>query len=103
MVMIRAAVESDRPALLALNAESEQFLSPLDPGRLRWLHQMAAYCRVVEMRGGAVAFLLALREGADYDSPNYRWFAARYPRFLYVDRVVVAIAEKGKRLGAALY
>ena len=44
-----------------------------------------------------------MREGTAYDSPNYLWFAARYPRFLYVDRVVVAVAEQGKRLGAALY
>jgi predicted GNAT superfamily acetyltransferase len=45
------------------------------------------------------AFLLAFREGAGYDSVNYRWFAQRYERFLYVDRVVVAPAARGQ--GAA--
>ena len=49
------------------------------------------------------AFLLAFREGARYDSPNYRWFAARYERFLYVDRIAVANAHQGRGLGAALY
>ena len=101
--MIRDVVEADTPALLALNAESERFLSPLDTSRLRWLLGMAAYQRVIDLGGGAIAFLLALREGAAYDSPNYRWFAARYSRFLYVDRIVVAAAEQGKHLGAALY
>ncbi len=101
--MIRAAVAADFPALLALNAESVHFLSPLDAARLRRLHTQAAYHRVVEMQGRVAAFLLALREGADYDSPNYRWFAQRYPRFLYVDRVVVARAAQGQGLGAKLY
>jgi predicted GNAT superfamily acetyltransferase len=101
--MIRDAADSDFPVLLALNAESERFLSPMDPARLQRLHRMAAYHRVVEMQGKVVAFLLAFREGADYDSPNYRWFGARYPHFLYIDRIVVAAAEQGKRFGAVLY
>lgn len=101
--MIRDAVDSDFPAVLALNAESERFLSPMDLTRLQRLHRMAACHRIVEMQGKTVAFLLAFREGADYDSPNYRWFGERYRQFLYVDRVVVAATEQGKRLGALLY
>jgi predicted GNAT superfamily acetyltransferase len=50
-----------------------------------------------------LAFLLAFCEGADYDSPNYLWFAQRYPRFLYVDRIVVATSQQGRGLGALLY
>ncbi|RDY66392.1 GNAT family N-acetyltransferase, partial [Lysobacter soli] len=50
-----------------------------------------------------VAFLLAFREGVAYDSPNYVWFAQRYPRFLYVDRVVVAGTHQGRKLGPLLY
>lgn len=101
--MIRDAVESDFPALLALNLESEAFLSPLDRARLQHLHRQATYHRVVESDGRVVAFLLALREGADYDSVNYRWFARRHGHFLYIDRIVVASAQQGNRFGAALY
>ena len=101
--MIRAAVDTDFPILLALNAESEHFLSPMDGARLQRLHGMAAYHRVVEMQGKVVAFLLAFAERTEYDSLNYLWFDQRYPRFLYIDRVVVAAAEQGKRLGAMLY
>jgi predicted GNAT superfamily acetyltransferase len=67
------------------------------------LHAQSAYHRVVVIDGQVAAFLLAFREGADYDSPNYRWFEERYGRFLYIDRVVVAAAQQGKRLGAAMY
>ena len=71
----RDATPDDFPAILALNAESVHFLSPLDAPRLQRLHAQAAYHRIVTAGGGVAAFLLAFREGADYDSPNYRWFA----------------------------
>lgn len=100
---IRPAGADDFLAILALNAESVHFLSPLDAVRLRQLHAQAAYHRVVEIDRVVAAFLLALREGADYDSPNYRWFAQRYPEFLYIDRVVVSAAQQGRGLGALLY
>jgi len=101
--MIRDATASDFPAILALNAESVHFLSPLDEARLQRLHAQAAYHRVVEIDGEVAAFLLVLREGADYDSPNYLWFAQRYPQFLYVDRIVVDARRQGQGLAARLY
>jgi len=101
--MIRNAVGADLASVLALNTESEHFLSRLDPTRLQHLHRSAAYHRVVETQGRVVAFLLALREGADYNSVNYQWFAGRHEQFLYVDRIVVAAAQQGKHFGAALY
>jgi len=67
---IRPAIAADFPAILALNAALVHFLSPLDAARLRLLHAQAAYHRVAEIDGGVVAFLLAFREGAAYDSPR---------------------------------
>ena len=101
--MIRDASESDFDAILRLNLESEHFLSPMDRARLQHLHRQATYHRVACIDGDVAAFLLVLHEGADYDSPNYRWFAERYPAFLYIDRVVVDACQQGRRLGAALY
>lgn len=101
--MIRRATPADFPAILALNAALVHFLSPLDAARLGLLHAQAAYHRVVESEGFVVAFLLALREGATYDSPNYHWFAQRYAEFLYIDRIVVDPAQQGRGLGALLY
>jgi hypothetical protein len=100
---IRAARPADFGAILALNEASVAVLSPLSPRRLADLHAKAALHRVAELDGEVTGFLLAFREGADYDSPNYRWFAARYPMFLYVDRVVVSQAARGSGIGALLY
>jgi uncharacterized protein len=101
--MFRDTTAVDFPAILRLNRESEHFLSPLTLARLAGLHGRAAYHRVAVLEGDVLGFLLAFSEGSDYDSPNYRWFAARYDRFLYIDRVVVSKAHRGKRLGALLY
>jgi len=100
---IRDAEIADGDAILALNEASVSLLSPLSQQRLAELHVMAALHRVVEREGEVIGFLLAFRDGADYDSPNYLWFAARYPQFLYVDRVVVADAARGQGVGALLY
>jgi len=101
--LLRDATEDDFAEIVALNAKAVHFTSPMDLARLRHLHAQAAYHRVVESGAGVVAFLLAFREGADYDSPNYRWFVQHEPRFLYIDRIVVAVAHQGRHLGARLY
>jgi predicted GNAT superfamily acetyltransferase len=100
---IRDATTADFDAVLALNEASVSLLSPLSPQRLAELHAQAALHHVAEREEQVVAFLLAFREGADYASPNYRWFAERYRRFLYVDRVVVADAARGHGVGTLLY
>lgn len=100
---IRDAVAADFGEILRLNAGSEHFLSPLTLQRLELLHGLAAYHRVIAGQDGVKAFLLAFREGAAYDSPNYRWFAAHHDRFLYIDRIVVADAQRGQGLGSRLY
>jgi hypothetical protein len=100
---LRPATPGDFTAILALNLESERFLSPLTPVRLAQLHRRSDLHQVIEEGRQVVAFVLALREGQDYDSPNYLFFETRYDRFLYVDRVVVAAASHGRGLGRALY
>jgi len=101
--VIRDATGADHPAILDLNQRYVELLSPLDAARLARLDAQAAYHRVIADEARIAAFLLAFRDGADYDSPNYLWFAARYPRFLYVDRIVVDGGAQGRGLGAALY
>jgi predicted GNAT superfamily acetyltransferase len=101
--MLRDARPADFPVILDLNAAFVAVLSPLDGKRLAQLHAHAALHRVIENEGRIEAFLLAFREGADYDSPNYRWFAQRYARFLYVDRIVVAADTHARGAGSMLY
>lgn len=99
----RPASPADFSSVLALNEESVRFLSPLSAERLLLLHQQAAIHQVIETGEGVIAFLLALREGAQYDSVNYQWFAGRYARFLYIDRVVVSRSVQARGAGTALY
>ncbi len=101
--VIRDANTADFPRILALNAESVHFLSPLDLARLTMLHHAAPYHRVLDADGVVQAFLLALRPGAPYDSPNYRWFSATYADFLYIDRIVVSASMQGRGAGLRLY
>lgn len=87
-------------AVLALNNAFATELSWLDADRLAVLLARAFYVRVI---GQADAFLLAFDERADYDSPNHLWFRERYPRFVYVDRLAVAPAARGRGLARRLY
>ena len=86
--------------VLALNNAHAAELSWLEPGELFALLGQAFYARRV---GKLDAFLLAFDQGASYDSPNYLWFRERHARFVYVDRVVVAAAARGRGLARALY
>jgi len=101
--LVRNARPTDFPSIAALNADSESFLSPMNEARVERLHAWAAHHRVIQDDAQVAAFLLAFREGAAYDSPNYRWFSERYESFVYIDRVVVAPAHRGKGLATFLY
>ncbi len=87
-------------ALLALNNTFAAELSWLDLERLRQLVSQAVFAKRV---GLVDALLIALDQDAAYDSPNFQWFCARYPRFIYVDRVVVAASARGRGLARQLY
>lgn len=101
--LIRDATAADHARILALNDAEVQHTSAMDPARLQQLAQWACRHRVACVDGEVAAFLLALREGTSYDSPNYRGFAARLQRFVYVDRVVVDARFAGRGIGRALY
>jgi predicted GNAT superfamily acetyltransferase len=101
--MIRDIETTDYPAILELNLESVRFLSPLGLDQLAHLHREAAYSKVLEDDGRFAGFILALRNGADYDSPNYVWFTQRYNMFLYIDRIVVDRDYRRKGYGENLY
>lgn len=98
--MIHPIASDAEPAVLALNNEHAEELSWLEPPDLSHLIAQAFYARRI---GELEAFLLAFDQDADYDSPNFLWFKARYPRFVYVDRVAVAAAARGRGHARRLY
>lgn len=100
---IRPATLKDYEQILKLNEESVQFLSPLSKEKLTHLHRQSEILKVVEVDGAVEAFVLALREGKDYDSVNYIWFSKNYDKFLYIDRVVVSVKQQNTGFGKLLY
>jgi len=87
-------------ALLALNNAHAAELSWLDAPKLR---QLVAASFLASRIGQAEAMLLTFDQAATYDSPNFLWFRARLPRFVYIDRIVVAEAARGRGHASRLY
>jgi uncharacterized protein len=102
-VQILPATTEHFPAILALNEEFVAVLAPLSRERLGLLDSLASYHRVAVDQGALAGFALAFGSRTPHDSVNFRWFAARYPSFLYVDRVVVAAPWQGSGAGRLLY
>ena len=100
---IRPATAADHARIVTLNAAEMEQTSAMDLARLAELEALACAHWVVETEGEVVAFLLAMDETAAYANDNFRWFAARLPRFVYIDRIVVDARAAGHGLGRALY
>lgn len=89
-----------RDDLLALNNRSAVETSWLEPARFEHLVTSAFAALHVP---DAQALLLTFDQSADYDSPNFLWFRDRLERFIYIDRIVVAEAARGRGLARQLY
>ncbi|WDS34826.1 GNAT family N-acetyltransferase [Pseudoxanthomonas sp.] len=97
---LRAIGEDDFPALLALNNLHAAELSWQTPAQFAALLRQACWTRTA---GDGEALLVALDQDADYDNPNFAWLKARFARFIYIDRVVVAQSLQGQGVAGALY
>ena len=87
-------------ALLALNNAHIRETSHLSPEAWRELIGQSFAATCVDGDG---ALLIVLDHDADYDNANFDWFRARYQRFAYVDRIIVAerLRGQGAAFGAA--
>jgi predicted GNAT superfamily acetyltransferase len=85
---------------LALNNRHAVELSHQTPEQFRQLIGLACYAR---WSLGETGFLIALDERAPYRNPNFAWFKERYPTFIYIDRVVVDPAHRGRGIARRLY
>ena len=103
-VRLRPIGPGDRAAVLRLNAEHVELLSPLDDDRLTVLEAWADRADVIEVDGEVAGFVLTFGPGTGYDSENYRWHAERFgDAFYYLDRVVVAPEHRGAGVAHAAY
>ena len=99
-ILLQSPAESDLDAMLALNNEHGAEVGKISLPALEFLLRISFHARVTEERSG---FLIGLEQGIDYESPNYLWFAERFDRFAYIDRVVVAASARRSGLARALY
>jgi predicted GNAT superfamily acetyltransferase len=95
--------QNDYDSVLALNEASVPHVNLIGTDELRWFVDNAACVRVSKIDDRLAGFLIGLRPGVDYASPNYRWFCDNYDDFAYVDRVVVAAWARRKGVAEALY
>jgi predicted GNAT superfamily acetyltransferase len=107
-VRIRPLTPADVPEVLRLNEASVHHLAPLDAEGAGWFLEHALHAWGAEVAGSAEGaalggFVLVLAPGLDYPSENYRWFAERWDRFHYLDRVVVDAAHRRSGIGTAIY
>ena len=102
-ILIRDVREHELDSVLALNNAAGPTILKLDMAQLRFFYDEAAYFRVAEVDGDLVGFLIAFDQDSHYRSSNYLWFKARYQDFLYIDRVVIASAQRGGGLGRVFY
>jgi len=65
--------------------------------------ELSPYFRTILSEGNVIAFLLGMSETARYQSLNFLWFQKRYPKFVYVDRIVVCEKFHRAGLGSTLY
>jgi uncharacterized protein len=94
--------------LMSLNNAAVPAVSEVDQTRLRHLIAQSPIALITTSTADGspeeiTGFCLVMGPGADYDSVNFTWFAQRYERFIYLDRVVVDPVHHGQGLGRALY
>jgi predicted GNAT superfamily acetyltransferase len=102
VTVLRPITPEDHPAVLAWNEANVEVLAPLSAERLVELVAQGDGV-IIEENGTAVGFVLTFLAGSVYDSPNYRWFAARHDAFLYLDRVVVDPSVRRTGVGGRVY
>ena len=94
---------NDYDSVLALNKESVPHVNLIDASELEWFAENAASALVAKSDDRLAGFLIGLRPGAQYSSPNYQWFCDNYDDFAYIDRVVVSPWARRQGVADALY
>lgn len=102
--VLRRVEPNDYDFILGLNQNNIAVLSPMNREKLAFLDAVAELFVVVDIDGSPAAFLIALCNGAsDYDLMCYKWFSDRYPRFLYIDSIVIDKKYRHMGVGKRLY
>ncbi len=106
----RPAITEDWPQIVQLNNSELLNVGPLRLDQGEWFLGHAAVTVIdgdddpaEHQAAGLAAMIVLMVDGCGYRSPNYAWFAARFDRFAYIDRIVVRDDQAGQGLGRLLY
>ena len=103
--VIRDLRPDDLARALEINQANVPEVGSVDADRLAWIARMSPIALVAEDDLGdgteVLGFCLVLADDAEYDSVNYAWFVERFEDFMYLDRVAVDAAARGRGLGTA--
>jgi predicted GNAT superfamily acetyltransferase len=102
-VKIERPTAADYPEILEINESGLPHVNRISADDLAAFAAQSHYFKVAREAGQIRGFLLAFSEGAAYDSPNFLWFRDRYPRFVYIDRIVVMPSQRRSGIGRLLY
>ena len=101
--IIRDVATEDLDQILTLNEAVVPAVNSIPIEKMQWFAEHAVYFRVAIADDRLGAFLIGLRPGTNYDSPNYRWFCEHYDDFGYIDRIAVASHTRRNGLASKLY
>lgn len=104
MLTIRSGTSHDVAIARHMNDLEVPRVNALPPAEFRrHVLEIADHFWVAEQNTALMGFAVTLAPSRPYESLNYQWFCERYPRFVYLDRIVVAPAARRQGVGRALY
>ncbi len=94
---------TDLEAIRTINQENIPEVSDIESiERLQQLINWSSHVIVVK-DGDLAGFIILMREGQKYESPNYEFFNKKNQPFLYVDRIAIQENHQRKGLGKLIY
>ncbi|MDC0030071.1 GNAT family N-acetyltransferase [Pseudomonadota bacterium] len=96
--------EAQLQSIYDLNQANTPEVGSLDSmNHLKKLIELSAYNLLVLSNDEIAGFIICMREDSTYGSENYKFFAQRLKKFLYVDRVAIDERYRRAGLGQAIY
>ena len=103
MYQIRELKPSDLSSAYLINQANVPAVGHESEASFASLYEQCELALVLEVDGEIRGFCMVLSPQSDYQSPNYLYFKARYPHFIYLDRIALSSAIQGQSYGPLLY
>ena len=86
--------------LYALNQANTPAVGSIESVKLfKSLLLLANINLLIKQNNTLVGFLVSMRDNSTYTSLNYQYFAAKYKKFIYIDRIAIRSDKRQKGAG----